>query len=92
MSWSHTVYLDCDDEVIVTECFEKFDLDMESAEDFFPGPRGMEADETIEMAVGILYAVWCVHPGRVNAAIEKMSNDKVSEVWNQIIAARTQIP
>ena len=89
MSTTHIVYLDKYYEVLITEGSAKFDLDIDSVMGpMDQGPQGMEADKTIEIAVGILYAVWCSYPDQVNEAIRKMSNDKIPEVWNQIVATR----
>lgn len=92
MSTTYTVYRDKEQEVDITEGSAKFDLDISTCEEDFLGPQNMEADKTIEIAIGILYAVWCCWPDKVNEAIERMSNDKVPEVWNKIAAARTQVP
>jgi hypothetical protein len=92
MSTDHAIFRSGCEEVVIVERSAKFDLDLDTLDAYVEGPQRMDADTTIQMAIGILYAVWCSHPDKVNEAIRSISNDKVPNVWNQIVKARTEVP
>lgn len=55
------------------------------------GPQQMSAKEALDMAAGIIYAVWCSYPDEANEVVEAMANDHIASVWNRIVLARTQV-
>ena len=76
-------------QVVIVERSSLFDLDLinydnEEPYDYSEGPQQMDADEAIHMATGILYAVWCSNPEKIDAWIESMHNAGHPAMWNRI--------
>jgi hypothetical protein len=62
-----------DKEVVITERSARFDLDLYGLDLFsgdplhIPGPQQMSADEALDAAALIIYAVWCSYPDEAEA-------------------------
>jgi len=54
--------------------------------------NGLSAQEALEVAAGIIYAVWTYDPDRANGLINKMRlhqfYDRIPETWNEIVRNR----
>lgn len=78
MSTDHTIHQDCDKEVVITKRSARFDLDLYgwgSHEGDCPGPQQMSADEALDMATLIIYAVWCSYPDKADALAQALAKD-----------------
>jgi len=42
---------------------------------YVSGPQYMSAEETLQMAATIMYAVWCHHPDKANAMAAALADD-----------------
>ncbi|MHC4300920.1 MAG: hypothetical protein ACYS7Y_26905 [Planctomycetota bacterium] len=97
MSTSHRIheagpknYGNPEQEVSICERSARFDLDLYGypPDGDTAGPQQMSAGEALDMAAGIIYAVWCSYPDRANEIVESMSFDHIPDVWNRIIRRR----
>jgi len=66
-----------DKEVVITERSALYDLDLYGYTwtDLVEGPQQMSADEALNMATGIIYAIWCSHPDKANAIAQALAKD-----------------
>lgn len=87
MSTEHTVLKRGNRDVSIVEGSSKFDLDLwgypEDTDTL--GPQSMTAEETLNMAAGIIYAVWCSYPDRADDLVDAMAGNRIPEVWNEIV-------
>lgn len=77
-------------EVVITERSGRFDLDLYDYPQLgsTSGPQQMTASEALNMAVGVIYAVWCSDPDEANALVASMASDHIPDVWNKIVRNR----
>jgi len=81
-------------QVVIVERSAKFDLDLvdydgEEPYDYSEGPQQMSADEALNMAAGIIYAVWCQDPKKARTLVDQMTVAGIPDTWNRI--QRTQL-
>ena len=86
MSTEHIILKRGDREVSVTESSAKFDLNLYGYPEGTPrsGPQNITAEEALNMAAGIIYAVWCSYPDRADALVDAMAGNNIPNVWNEI--------
>lgn len=90
MSTEFVLHKDGDKEVAIVERSARFDLDLTEyyGEGFVEGPQKMSAQEAMEMAAGILYAVSCSYPEEAEQFIETIDNYGIDVIWTEIAKAR----
>ena len=68
-----------DNEVVITERSARFDLDLygynSDAELLTLGPQQMSPDEALDLATGIIYAVWCSYQDKAEALARALVKD-----------------
>lgn len=93
MSTDFTVFKKNGQEVSICERSALFDLDLyDESTDDIPGPQQMSAQEALDMATGIIYAIWCSYPSEAKAMVEKLCED-IPKAWSEhptCVAAREQ--
>lgn len=74
-------------EVVITESSSRFDLDLYTVPESTGalGPQNMTAEEALNMAAGIIYAVWCQYPDKAGDLVDAMAGNCIPEVWNEIV-------
>ena len=90
MSTEHIILKRDDRDVSILEGSAKFDLDLygypEDADTL--GPQNMTAEEALNMAAGIIHAVWCSYPDQAEALVGAMVDNHIPNVWNEIVRKR----
>ena len=77
-------------QVVIVERSSLFDLgliDYDHDDGYFDGPQQMSADEALNMAAGIIYAVCCMHPEKAEALVKSLVN-QIPTTWNRICRER----
>ena len=87
MSTEFTVLKRVNSEVVITESSSCFDLDLYAVPEGMSasGPQSMTAEEALNMAAGIIYAVWCSYPDKADELVDAMANNHIPEEWNEIV-------
>jgi hypothetical protein len=87
MSTEHIVLKRGNREVSIIESSAKFDLNLYGYPEGMgaSGPQNMTAEEALNMAAGIIYAVWCSYPDRADALVDAMAGDNIPGAWNKIV-------
>ena len=87
MSTEHIILKRGDRDVSILEGSAKFDLNLYGYPEGTPrsGPQNMSAEEALNMAAGIIYAVWCSCPDQAEALVDVMANNNIPNVWNDIV-------
>jgi hypothetical protein len=90
MSTEYIVLKRSDREVSIVEGTAKFDLNLYGYPEGMgaSGPQNMTAEETLNMAAGIVYAVWCSYPGQADALVDAMADNDIPRVWDEIVRKR----
>ena len=91
MSTEHIVLKRGDRDVSIVECSSKFDLNLYGYPENIEatGPQNMSAKEALNMAAGIIYAVWCSYPDQADALVDTLVDNDIPGAWNKI--ARKQL-
>ena len=86
MSTEFILHKDGAKEVMLAESGAKFDLGLSGYHgysgglDFLPeceGPQHMSAEDALNMAAKIMYAVWCSYPDEADAMAARLAEDIV---------------
>lgn len=94
MSTQFVIHDEGDKEVVIDERSAKFCLDLYD----YPydvecgcteGPQRMTAKEALDMAAGIIYAVWCSYPDEANQLTSEI-RASIPNYWNRVQWARSQ--
>jgi hypothetical protein len=87
MSTEFILHKDGDKEVTLIESSARFDLDLygyfgdsedTTLPDYLPvcgGPQHMPAEDALNMAAKIIYAVWCSYPDEADAIVARLAED-----------------
>lgn len=86
MSTEHIILKRGDRDVTLTEGSAKFDLNLYGYPEAMgaSGPQNMSAEEALNMAAGIIHAVWCSYPDQAEALVGAMVDNHIPNVWNEI--------
>ena len=91
MSTHFTAYKEGHEEIVIVESSAKFDLDLygysSDEHDDVYGGQNMSAKKALDLAAGIIHAVWCSYPDEAEMLIQGMNED-IPSVWNQIVKER----
>ena len=84
MSTEFILHKDGDKEVTIVERSAKFDLDLygytsdnacDGPTPLCAGPRHLSAEDALNMAAKIIYAVWCSYPDEADALAARLAED-----------------
>lgn len=98
MSTTYTIYADRRFDVDIVESSATYSLDIydDGCEGPYKGfygtvygPQYMSAEQALDMAAGIIYAVWCMYQEKAEDLVRALAEDIPAE-WNQITRKRNQ--
>lgn len=99
MSTEFMLHKNGDKEVTIVESGAKFDLDLYgyredmALSDEIPacyGPQHMSAEDALNMAAKIMYAVWCSYPDKADAMAARLAGDIPNELFQPTTCQPTE--